>query len=285
MKRTLLSRPGSRQPTIAQREGGRSVLRTTGQGGGDERLTQLLLSEKLISSEMSRSKQVTILGQSRRKYTTPESNCELVLTGAGDGNQHVLIEPSDMRIETDSTRFAYEAPTDRNNVIEKYINCVSFSAWLPCHCVMMGLPYFQAKVGPYSETHYSVLICFPLCLFVPALLVGVIMLLRPLKLGGFSLLIKLGLVAQLIVSVVWGFCLEYMEKQSTIWTTSLISISLLGICQAFVLTNVTMITSIFPSKVQGSVLTGCFISAMTSVIIQAIWYFIVDFEDWGGQAL
>lgn len=143
MKRTLLSRPASRMPTQAQRDAGRSVLRTTSQGAGEERSTQLLLSEKLVSSEMSRSKQVTILGQSRRKYVTPESNYELALTGVGADKENLLLpEQSDMRIETDSTRFAYEAPTDRHNLIEKYINCVAFAAWLPCHCVMMGLPYF-----------------------------------------------------------------------------------------------------------------------------------------------
>lgn len=143
MKRTLLSRPASRMPTQAQRDAGRSVLRTTSQGAGEERSTQLLLSEKLVSSEMSRSKQVTILGQSKRKYGTPESNCELALTGVGVDKENLLLpEQSDMRIETESTRFAYEAPTDRHNLIEKYINCVAFAAWLPCHCVMMGLPYF-----------------------------------------------------------------------------------------------------------------------------------------------
>lgn len=112
------------------------------------------------------------------------------------------------------------------------------------------------------------------------------MLLRPLKLGGFSLLIKLGLISQLIISVVWGFCLRYITtEKGAIWTISLVSISLLGICQAFVLTNLTMISSIFPNKVQGAVLTGCFLSAAVSVLIQLIWWFLIDFEKLDYQVL
>lgn len=133
-------------------------------------------------------------------------------------------------IETDSQNYQYEAPCDKKNLIWKYITFVSFAAWLPCHCVLVGLPFFQAKVGPLNVNHHSALICYPVVLFVPALLVGILMLLRPIKVGGFYILMKIGLVVQLAVSFIWGICLEYLHKSHQIWNISLISISLLGIC-------------------------------------------------------
>ena len=67
-------------------------------------------------------------------------------------------------------------------------------------------------------------------MFVPALLVGVLMVLRPIKMGGFTLLIKIGLVSQVLISIIWGVLLEFDRKPYFTWSFSLLSVSLLGIC-------------------------------------------------------
>ena len=46
-----------------------------------------------------------------------------------------------------------------------------------------------------------------------------------------------------------------------------------------------MISSIFPDKVQGALLTGAFLSAAASVLIAFVNWFILDFEQINNQVL
>ena len=162
-------------------------------------------------------------------------------------------ERSDKSASADSTSFMF-APTDLNNSVFFGFLTLGFVSWFPCHTILVAMPFYTQSTEKYSN-----LIVFPLCIFLPTILSDYSVLLSwPNMKISFTSKVKYALSVQLFTVLLFSLFSQPVKAGLSIhfWIASLITLLIIGFCQATLVTSMSSLASVFPSKYTSALMFG-----------------------------